>query len=157
MLIIAVLIMIVGFVGIFIPGLPGIGLIFISALGYGYLTGFEEISVMLISVFAVLTILAMILDYIGGILGAKRFGASKSGILWGMVGGIIGFLLFGLIGLLLGQFVGTMGGELLRGKKLELSLKSGIGSLIGYILSVVMNMSIGLFMIAIFLIRVLNK
>jgi len=147
--------MILGLIGIFVPGLPGNGLIFVAALGYGFFTDFSEINALLLFIFAGITILAILFDYIGSLLGAKKFGATKFGIAWGIVGGIIGFLTFGIIGLIVGQFIGTVGGEFAKGKKIESSMKSGLGALIGYILSVAANMSIGILMIALFLLRVL--
>ncbi len=155
LLTIVILLMLIGFVGIFVPGLPGIGLIFISALGYGFFTDFVEVNGFLILIFAGMTVLALLFDYIGGLLGAKKFGASKAGIVWGIIGGIVGLLSLGLLGLVLGQFIGTVGGELLQGKKLDASMKSGIGALIGYILGVAVNTSIGLIMIVLFIMRVM--
>lgn len=156
MLLIAAALMLVGLAGIIIPGLPGNGLIFFTALGYGLITDFEKISVISIFIYGGLTGLSFLFDYMGGILGAKKFGAAKSGIIMGIIGGIVGFIIMGIVGLLLGQFIGTLGGELLSGKKLEVSMKSGLGSLLGYFISVVLNMSIGLLIIATFFISILK-
>lgn len=155
LLIITLLLMVIGLVGIFVPGLPGIGLIFLASLGYGFFTEFSQISGLLLVAFAGITALALIFDYVGGILGAKKFGASKLGIIGGVIGGLLGLLTLGLLGLVAGQFIGTVGGELYKGRELDSSMKSGMGSLIGYILSVAVNTSLGLLMIVIFVIRVL--
>jgi uncharacterized protein YqgC (DUF456 family) len=148
--------MIIGLIGSFIPGLPGNGLIFISTLGYGIFTKFEKISIGFIVFFGVLTILAFVFDYVASMLGAKKFGATKPGIIGGILGGIVGFFVLNILGLLMGQFVGTCIGEWYYGKELKDSMKSGIGTIIGYILGVVVNTTIGLTMIGIFLLKVLR-
>ncbi|MCT4607429.1 MAG: DUF456 domain-containing protein [Marinisporobacter sp.] len=156
MLYIVILLMIIGLIGSFIPGLPGNGLIFISTLGYGIFTKFEKISIGFIVFFGVLTILAFVFDYVASMLGAKKFGATKPGIIGGILGGIVGFFVLNILGLLMGQFVGTCIGEWYYGKELKDSMKSGIGTIIGYILGVVVNTTIGLTMIGIFLLKVLR-
>jgi uncharacterized protein YqgC (DUF456 family) len=148
--------MIIGLIGSFVPGIPGNGLIFLSTLGYGIFTKFEKISMGFIVFFGVLTILAFVFDYVAGMLGAKKFGATKAGIIGGILGGIIGFFVLNIFGLLMGQFVGTCIGEWYYGKELKDSMKSGVGTIIGYILGVIVNTTIGLTMIGIFLLKVLS-
>ncbi|CAH2212042.1 DUF456 domain-containing protein [Tepidibacter aestuarii] len=155
MLAIAIILMVIGMIGIFIPGIPGNGLIFLSTLLYGIFTKFEEISVIMIVIFGVLTIAAFMLDYISSVMGAKKFGATKAGIIGGILGGFVGLFIFNIIGLLIGQFFGTLIGELYYGKELKLSMKSGVGSLIGYIAGVAINTTIGLTIIVLFLLKVL--
>ncbi|QXM05626.1 DUF456 domain-containing protein [Crassaminicella indica] len=156
MLFVVIILMIIGLIGSFIPGIPGNGLIFLSTLGYGMFTRFEKISVSWIIFFAVLTILAFIFDYVSSMLGAKKFGATKPGIIGGILGGFIGFLMLNILGLLIGQFLGTCIGEWSYGKELKDSMKSGVGTIVGYILGVVVNTTIGLTIIGIFLIKVLR-
>ncbi|TCO73828.1 DUF456 domain-containing protein [Marinisporobacter balticus] len=155
MLIFVIVLMVIGLIGIFVPGLPGNGLIFLSTLGYGMVTKFDEISVNWIVFFGVLTVLSFVFDYVASIVGAKKFGATKAGIIGGFLGGIVGVLILSIPGLLIGQFVGTCIGELYYGKELELSMKSGFGTVVGYVLGVVMNITIGITMIGIFLLKVL--
>lgn len=155
MVYIVILLMIIGLVGIVVPMIPGIGLIYLSALTYGFITNFEKIGMKTIIFFTLLTIVSFVLDYIGSYLGAKKFGATKYGIIGGIIGGILGLFVLTIPGLLIGQFVGTCIGELYYGKELEVSMKSGFGTVVGYILGVVCNMTIGLSMVAVFVIGVL--
>lgn len=155
-LFVVMILMSIGLIGIFVPGLPGNGLIFISTLGYGIFTKFEKISVTWIVFFAFITILAFVFDYVASLLGAKKFGATKAGIIGGFLGGIVGALLLSIPGLLIGQFLGTCVGELCYGKELKLSMKSGLGTMLGYVLGVVINITIGITMIGVFLVKVLK-
>ncbi|QEK11780.1 DUF456 domain-containing protein [Crassaminicella thermophila] len=154
MFVIVIIFMIIGLIGVFIPGLPGNGLIFLSTLGYGLLTKFEKISMSMIIFFGILTMLAFLFDYAASILGAKKFGATKAGIIGGVLGGLSGILVFSLPGLLIGQFLGTLIGELYYGKALNVSIKSGFGTIIGYVLGVIVNTTIGLTIIGLFILKV---
>ena len=108
--------MLVGLIGAVVPGLPGVPLIFLSALVYAYLTGFEDVGGWLITLLGFFAALALVADYVATTYGARRFGASWAGTLGGAVGGIVGTLagiLFFGIGAFFGLIVGTIGGVFL--------------------------------------------
>jgi uncharacterized protein YqgC (DUF456 family) len=108
--------MLVGLVGAVVPGLPGVPLIFLSALVYAYLTGFEVVGGWLIALLGLFAALALVADYVATTYGARRFGASWAGTLGGAVGGIVGTLagiLFFGIGAFFGLILGTIGGVFL--------------------------------------------
>ena len=108
--------MLVGLVGAVVPGLPGVPLIFLSALVYAYLTSFEVVGGPTIALLGLFAALALAADYVATSYGARRFGASWSGTIGGAVGGIIGTLagvLFFGIGAFFGLILGTIGGVFL--------------------------------------------
>lgn len=105
--------MLVGLIGAVVPGLPGVPLIFLSALVYAYLTGFEVVGGWLIALLGLFAVLALAADYVATTYGARRFGASWAGTIGGAVGGIVGTLagiLFFGIGAFFGLIFGTIGG-----------------------------------------------
>lgn len=108
--------MLVGLVGSVVPGLPGVPLIFLSALAYSYLTGFERVGGWIVALLGLFAALALVADYIATSYGARRFGASWAGTLGGAIGGIVGtlagLLVFG-IGAFFGLILGTIGGVFL--------------------------------------------
>jgi uncharacterized protein YqgC (DUF456 family) len=113
--------MLIGLLGSVLPGLPGVPLIFLSALLYAYYTSFEIVGGWIVAVLGVFAALAMVADFIGTSYGAKRFGASNWGMLGGALGGLagaaVGFLFLGigsLFGLILGTIGGVFAGEHLR-------------------------------------------
>jgi uncharacterized protein len=113
--------MLVGLLGSVLPGLPGVPLIFLSALLYAYYTSFEVVGGWVIAVIGAFAALAMVADFIGTSYGAKRFGASNWGMVGGALGGlagaVVGFLFLGigsLFGLILGTIGGVFAGEYLR-------------------------------------------
>ncbi|MDQ3795096.1 MAG: DUF456 family protein, partial [Actinomycetota bacterium] len=78
--------MLVGLAGSVLPGLPGVPLIFISALVYAILTDFEYVGALVIVLLGLFAAVAFVADFVATTYGARRFGASN----WGTVGGAIG-------------------------------------------------------------------
>ncbi|MBA2443224.1 MAG: DUF456 domain-containing protein [Rubrobacter sp.] len=108
--------MLVGLVGSVVPGVPGVPLIFLAALVYAYLTGFEIVGAGILILLGAFAVLALAADYIGTAYGARKYGASWAGTLGGAVGGIVGTLVGALflgIGAFFGLILGTVGGVFL--------------------------------------------
>ena len=77
-----------------------------------------------------ITALALVMDYLASIYGAKKFGATKNGMVGAIVGGIVG-LFFNLPGILLGPFIGATLFEMIGGRKFKPSAKAGLGATLG--------------------------
>ena len=82
--------LVVGFFGTIIPMVPGLGLMFGAILLYGFYDGWCMYSPMLAVLAGVFTALGMGIDYAGSAIGAKKFGASKHGVIASVIGGVIG-------------------------------------------------------------------
>ncbi len=155
-LIFSIVLIILGIVGIFTAFLPGTILVLTGIIIYGWATDFTIISIRIIIVFGFLTLAGILFDYLASFVSAKRYNISPKGI-WGMViGGIVGFFILNIVGIIIGQFIGILSGELLSGKNITSSLKSGTASLVGYFLSVMVNIIIVGIMVGYFSIKVLR-
>jgi uncharacterized protein YqgC (DUF456 family) len=113
---ITLVVMLVGLAGSVLPGLPGVPLIFLSALVYAIRTDFEFVGGLVIGVLAFFAALALVMDFLATTYGARRFGASNWGTVGGAIGGIVGALvgvLFLGVGALFGLILGTIGGVFL--------------------------------------------
>lgn len=124
LLVVTLIAMFVGLVGSVLPALPGVTLIFISALVYAFFTGFEVVGGWLVALLGLFAALALVADFVGTSYGARRFGASNWGTAGGAIGGIVGalvgllFLGIGsLFGLILGSVAGVFLGEYLRRRR----------------------------------------
>ncbi len=116
LLVVTLIAMFFGLVGSVLPALPGVTLIFISALVYAFFTGFEVVGGPVLALIGLFAVLALIADFVGTSYGARRFGASNWGTAGGAIGGILGALaglLFLGIGSLFGLIIGSVGGVFL--------------------------------------------
>src|SRR5215212_1716472 len=120
---ITLLVMLLGLLGSVLPGVP---LIFASALVYAYVPEFEVVGVFVLVLLGLFALLAFFADLAGTTYGARRFGASNWGTTGGAIGGLVGTLagaLFLGIGALFGLLAGTIGGvfigEYLQGRRRE--------------------------------------
>lgn len=153
----ALAVMIVGLLGIVLPVVPGLLLIWLVALIYAIAEGFATIDPI---TFVILTILG-VTGYTAHLwmsqLGAKAGGASFRSVLAGTALGIIGALL-GLLGLGIGAVPGGIVGALLgvflaewyQRKDWREALKAGSGWLAGCIFSEGVQLVIAALMILIF-------
>jgi uncharacterized protein YqgC (DUF456 family) len=154
-IIITAVLMFTGLIGSVLPMIPGSPLILLGAFIYGWHTNFEVITWGTLGILLFLVLLTQILDYLASILGAKKFGASRWGMVGAFLGGIIGLLFGGFLGILVGPFIGALLLELLHGQNLKASMKIGLGTLIGFLAGAVGKIIISITMIGIFLIKII--
>ena len=111
---------------------PGPALSYFGML-CAYWTDSTAITGRMLIIWAVITILVTLLDYVLPGYFSKVFGGTRAGITGATVGVFVG-LFFGPVGIILGPFFGAVIGELLHERQeLGKALKVGIGSLISFI------------------------
>lgn len=125
------IVMILGAAGTILPVVPGTPLIFLAALGYGLYEHFQNITISVLAVLFFLMVVSLLIDYFAGVVGAKKYGATRYGTWGSFLGGIVGVVIFNIPGLLIGPFAGAVIGELVSGKKIDQALKVGLGSVLG--------------------------
>lgn len=146
--------MLAGIAGTFLPGLPGLPLVFAGALFYSYITDFVIVTPLTLGVLFVLMLVGTVIEYLGSLAGAKGGGASKKGF-WGSILGAFVGIFFLPIGILVGPLVGAILGELLNGTPLNKATRVGIGVLIGLLTSSLAKIFLGIIMLIIFIVKVL--
>ncbi|MGE5672776.1 MAG: DUF456 domain-containing protein [Mycobacterium leprae] len=151
---IALLVMLVGVAGTLVPALPGIPLIWVAMLGYGWYNGFHAISWSFLVVTLVLAVLCQVAEQYARAWGAKRFGAGRAGAWGAVIGSLVG-LFFMPIGLLLGPFLGATLAELLAGRSGQEALRAGWGGLLGVLGSVAVNFIVALTLVIAFVVKAL--
>lgn len=152
--VLSAVLMLIGFIGVVMPALPGLPLVFAGMLLAAWVGEFEQISLTSVVVLGVLAALAQILDFVAGLLGAQRVGASRAGLIGAAIGTLVG-LFFGLPGLLLGPFIGAVAGEIVHGRELGLASRVGVGTWIGMIIGAVAKLAIGGIMLGWFVLALL--
>ena len=146
----ALALMFIALLGELVPFVPGVALIWLIALVYAIAEGFTNIDPIAMIVLSVIALPGITADIWVSSLGAKVGGASLWSILASLLGAIVGFFVFNLPGALIGALVGLVAVELFRAKDWRQALKASGGWVTGWLLSTVVQIAIGLIMIAIF-------
>jgi uncharacterized protein YqgC (DUF456 family) len=152
--VIVLAVMIVGLAGVILPVLPGIPLIFAAAAVYGIFTGFREITLSIILVFAGLTITGLVVDYLANYFSVRKMGGGRAGAIGAVIGLMVGIFV-GLVWIIVLPFVFAVAFELVAGREAHQALKSGIGSFLGLFFGGLTRFIIGCVMIGIFVWKVL--
>lgn len=132
-LIIGLLLNGLGILGCIIPALPGPLISWISLLLFFLLPEHEVGSTTLV-VTGIFMLLVTALDYIVPVLGAKKFGSSREGVIGGMLGIVVGLFILPPFGIILGPLIGTVVGDMIAGGTFTQALNSGLGSLVGFLI-----------------------
>lgn len=155
-LVITLLIMLVGVIGTVLPIIPGTILIFAGALLYALVDGFQIVGWPTLVVLGVLAAVATTADLWASSIGAKIGGASGWSVVIGLLAGLVGFVVFNLPGAIIGAILGVLLTEVVRVGDWRQALKAGSGWVVGWILSTVVQLGIGLIMVAIFVWQVVQ-
>ncbi len=153
---VTILLIVIGFLGTFLPVLPGTTLILVGTFLFYFTMGMESSGLAWqgLVFIGVLYALSIALDWLSGALGAKWFGSSKWGILGAILGGIVG-LFFGLPGLIVGPIAGVFLFEVFVAKKeVKEAGQSTVGTVVGGLAGILGRVLFALGMIAWFVVDV---
>jgi uncharacterized protein YqgC (DUF456 family) len=159
----AVVFMVIGLVGIVVPILPGTLLIWLSVLAYAIFDGFSAIDWITFSVITLIAIVTGTADLWLSLLGAKTGGAARRAMILGFIGGILGFFLLGaflpiignLFGGIIGYALGVLIGQYQKYQDWKVALKASIGGVVGWGIATVVQLAGGVLMLLIFIWQVL--
>jgi uncharacterized protein len=147
---------IISFVGLIYPIIPSMVFILGGFVLYGLFFTFADFNWLFWAVQILFVILLFSADYLSNLIGVKKFGGSKAGIWGSTIGLLVGPFVIPILGIILGPFIGAVIAELIVNRKsLMESIKIGIGSVVGFISSVITKSLIQILMIAYFLFLVL--
>lgn len=153
---IIIILMIIAFIGLVYPVIPSVLFLIGSFLLYGLFFSFTPFSWIFWTVQILFVILLFGADYLTNLIGVKKFGGSKAGVWGSTIGLLIGPFVIPILGILIGPFLGAVLGELIINRTpIKKAVKIGIGSLIGFISSVITKGVIQAIMIIYFFIVVL--
>lgn len=154
-LVLAMIFMALGVLGSILPGLPGPPVILATALLHRWYFGAESSAGNLALVaLLLLTLVATLLDYLAGVYGAKKLGATWKGLVGAALGGLIG-ILGGIPGIIIGPLIGATLLEWLAGRDFRESTKAGLGAMLGTLGGAVGKTACSIAMTLLFLLSVL--
>jgi uncharacterized protein len=142
---------VVGLAGTVLPALPGTLFILAGIVVGAWIDDFTRIGVGAVIAVVVLAVLAWVLDYVAGLLGARRAGASRQAIIGAAIGTVVG-LFMGLVGVLFMPLVGAAIGEYLALKDHGRAAKVGIATWLGIMAGLLAKVVLAFMMIGIFLV-----
>ena len=147
---VALAVMFIGLLGVLLPLIPGVALIWLTALIYAIAEGFENIDPMTMVALSLVALPGITADIWVSSLGAKVGGASVWSIVASLLGGVVGFFVFSLPGAIVGSLLGLIAVELFRAEDWRQALKASGGWIVGWLASTVVQILVGLIMIGIF-------
>ncbi len=140
------LLMVVGLIGAVVPVLPGPPISYVGLLLLHF-TKWADFSSNFLIVMAVVAVVVTAIDYFVPMWGTKKFGGSKAGVRGSTIGLIIGVFFFPPFGIIIGPFLGALIAELiLNSDDFNKALRSGLGSLVGFLMGTGLKLGASLLM-----------
>jgi uncharacterized protein len=137
-------------------GLPGLWVMVVGIIGYGWLTDFRSASAITIGMVLAIAVLGEILESWLGFRFAKRYGgSSRSGwgaLIGGLVGAVIGVpiaIIGSVIGAFIGSFIGAALFEYSASRQADVATRAGWGAVVGRAAAAAMKIALGLIIAAI--------
>ena len=155
LVILGLILCIVGLIGSFIPIIPGPITSWFGLLSISF-TSYVELNYSFLLISFIIAALVFLIDIIIPILGLKKFGGTKKGMIGATIGLLLGLFIVGPFGILIGPFIGALSAEMLGNLKFGEAIKASVGTLIGFIVGITMKFSISLVYFIFFLIEVKN-
>lgn len=146
-----ILLVLLGIVGIILPVLPGVVLVYLGLFCVAWSDGFVRVGWITLTILLLIGAVAWVIDFVTTAYGARRLGASR----WAALGAAIGMLIglwFGIPGILLGPFLGALGVELIIHKDIREASKAGLGTWLGLLVGTALKLALVFTMIGIFVI-----
>ncbi|WP_296311041.1 DUF456 domain-containing protein [Winogradskyella sp. UBA3174] len=148
----ALLLMVLGILGSFLPVLPGPLTSWAGLLVLHFTDGIELSQTFLIITLLV-AVFIYVLDYIIPALGTKRFGGSKAGMVGTTLGLIVGLFSPIPFGIIIGPFIGALIGEMIHRNDLDKALKAAFGSFLGFIASTFLKFVVAIIFLGFFIVK----
>ncbi len=153
----AVAFIFVGIIGIIVPILPGMLLVWFTIVVYAWRTGFEIIGWPTLVFITIVALVAGLAQVWLPLLGAQKQGAAKRALFLGLVGAVVGTFLIPipLLGTVIGYAVGVFLGEYMKVRDINLAFKASLGGVAGWGVSTIVEIVAALVILLIFVIQVL--
>lgn len=142
--------MALGLLGTVLPALPGTVLVLSGIFLGAWIDDFTRVGVTTLVVVTMLGVLAWGLDYVAGLMGAKKAGASNLALLGAALGTVIG-LFMGLVGVLFMPLIGAAVGEYIAQNDHTRAVKVGVATWVGIMLGMIAKVVLAFMMLGIFL------
>jgi uncharacterized protein YqgC (DUF456 family) len=149
--IVSAALILLGLAGTVLPLLPGTLLVWSGVLLGAWIDDFTRVGVSTVVIISILAALAWALDFVAGLMGAKRAGASRLALVGAAVGTVVGIFM-GLVGVLFMPLVGAAVGEYWAQRDQQRAAKVAFATWVGLMLGMVAKVVLSFVMVGIFLV-----
>lgn len=139
----------IGLAGTLLPILPGTGLVWAGIVLGAWIDDFSRVGMTTLAVISALALLAWALDYIAGLMGAQKAGASRQALFGAAAGTVLG-LFMGFIGVLFMPLVGAAVGEYLARREAAGAVRVGVATWLGILVGLLAKVVLAFVMVGIF-------
>tara|TARA_B100001059_G_C17430916_1_gene377976 strand:+ start:91 stop:576 length:486 start_codon:yes stop_codon:yes gene_type:complete len=147
--IIGLLFCVTGLIGSFVPIIPGPITSWLGLLTLHF-TSLAQLDYSLLIATFIIAITVFLLDLIIPLIGLKKLGGTKKGIIGASIGLLLGFFM-GPVGMLTGPFIGALSGELTNNIGFKKAIKASFGTLIGLLAGFIMKFFVSFIFFALYL------
>ena len=142
LILLSLTLILLGYVGAFVPGLSGPPLAWLAIFCIYFIPSCDFPTWLLI-LLGLIALISLVLEWIVPAYGAKVFKGSNYGI-WGSYIGLFASLILPIpYGFIIGPFVGAFIGELMfDSKDLLRALKAAFGTFVGFLFGVILNFAV---------------
>lgn len=146
---------IISFIGLVYPIIPGVIFLLGGFIVYGLFFSFADLNWLFWAIEILFVVLLFGADTVANAFGIKKFGGTNAGMWGSTIGLLIGPFVIPVAGILIGPFLGAVIAELLVERRpFGEAVKSGVGSLVGFLTSTVAKAVIQIVMIIVFFITI---
>ncbi|PWH15287.1 MAG: hypothetical protein DDG59_11600 [Anaerolineae bacterium] len=138
------IVMLLGLIGLVVPIYPGLVIMWFGGLGYGVIRGFSLLGWVVFALMTVLMLVGTVIDNVLMGAGAKKSGASWTGIGVALLAGLVGTLLFPPLGGIIAAPLAVLVYEYFRQKDWQKAWAALRGLALGWGLSFLARFLIGL-------------
>jgi len=149
---IAGLTVVIGLLGIALPALPGVPLVFVGLLLAAWADGFTHVGAGMLTVIGLLAALSVVADFAATAFGAARFGATRAGVAGAVIGSGIALVTGQIWLVLIAPLLGAILGEYFSNSDPKQAVRAGMGALVGMVLAGAVKYAIAITMITLFLV-----
>ncbi|WP_236589529.1 DUF456 domain-containing protein [Ramlibacter aurantiacus] len=148
------LLIVAGVAGTVLPALPGTALVLAGILLGAWIDDFTRIGWLAVTSVSILAVASWVLDYIAGLIGARRAGASRLAVIGAAIGTVAGIFM-GFVGVLFLPLVGAAVGEWLARRDQQRAMRVGIATWVGLMVGMVAKVALAFVMIGVFVVALL--
>lgn len=152
LLIVGFLFMLVGILGSFLPVLPGPPLSWVGLLLL-HLTLAIPQDWWFLGITGAVALFVFALDYIIPMMGTKKFGGTKYGVIGTTLGLLVAlfFPIFGPFGIIIWPFIGALVGELVNKADRKTATRAAFGSFLGFLTGTFMKFLVAIVFLGLFI------